>query len=275
MNFIIRSKIIRYFVFPLFLWQIFSSHSFAQILNVDRIKTGKDSTTDQNLYAIVNLGLDITQEDKRVINLKTSVDLSYLFQKNVIILLAQYDVTSAKNVKLINAGYSHLRFRFNRESDIQPELFTQYQWNGIRGMKARVLAGANLRFLLDKDSLNVSYIAMGLMNEWETWDYRNVPTDKIPLNPKDKQSNYIKLNCYFNLTRKIQENVDLSFIIYIQSRPNANIIYPRISPSIQLNLAVSKKLSVSFIMNGIYDRKPIVPIRNFFYDFSSTVTIQI
>ena len=275
MNSIVSLKIIRYFIFSLFLSQIFISFSSAQILNIDRITTGNDSTSIKKLSAVIILGLDITQEDSRVINLNTIADLSYKFQKNVLILLSQYNLTSAENVKLINAGYSHLRFRFNRESNIQPELFTQYQWNGIRGMKSRFLAGANLRFLLNKDSLDISYFAIGLMNEWETWDYRSVPPDKIPINSTDKKTNNIKLNCYYNISQKILDNIDLSFIIYLQSQPNANFIYPRISPSIQLNVAVTEKFSISFIMNGFYDRKPVVPIRNFFYDFSSAINIQI
>jgi hypothetical protein len=221
------------------------------------------------------MGLNINQEDETVINLKISADLTYLIRKDLLILLSEYDLNSTQNVKLVNAGFTHLRYRFNRESNLQPELFIQFQWNGIRGMKSRFLAGENLRFLLNKDSLNISYFALGLMYELETWDYRGVPANESPFNPQDVHTNYIKLNFYYNIDWKIRENVDFSFIVYIQSKPNADIIYPRISPSAQLNFGISEKLSFSFIMNAQYDRKPVVPIRNFYYNLSSAITFKL
>ena len=275
MIFRISLKPICFFLFSIFLSQTIIFNSFAQILNVDRITADNDSATNKNLFAVVTMGLDINQEDTRVINLTTSAEVDYKLQNNLIIFISEYNLTSTEDVSLINAGYSHLRFRFNRGTNIQPELFTQYQWNGVRGMKSRFLTGAGLRFPLNKDSLNVSYFAIGLMNEWETWDYRIVPAVEIPLNSEEKQTNCIKLNCYYNMSWKIQKNIDLSFILYIQSQPNANIIYPRISPSMQLNFAISEKITISLITDGFYDSKPVVPIRKFFYDFSSAINIQI
>jgi len=262
------------FLFTILFSQIFTALCFSQILNVDRITNSTDSAVSKSLNSVISLAININREDETIIDLKTSVEVSYKFKRNIIISLSQYELTSTENVNLINSGYSHLRFRINRESVIQPEFFMQYQWNGIRGMKSRFLAGANLRLLINKDTSSATYFALGLMNELERWDYRSVPENEIPFNTEDVHTNYIKLNCYLDTEWKIREDVNFSFIVYLQARPNANIIYPRISPSVKINFGVSEHLLLSFIMNSFYDSKPVVPIRNFYYNLSTGVSIN-
>ena len=267
------SKTVHDAVFIMILVSLIAAAGRAQILNADRSAPGSDSAKSE-LHAFINLGLDINQEEERVLKFKTSSEILYQFQKNVLILLSQYDITSAENVKLINAGYSHLRFRINRDARIQPEAFAQYQWNGVRGMKSRLLAGANMRFQVKKDSLTSAYLAIGLMDERETWDYRSVPVEKVPLNAADRETDFVKLNSYVNLNRKLSPHVGAAFMVYLQARPNKNIVYPRISPLLNVNFRISRNLSMAMMFSGMYDRKPVVPIRKFFYDFSTAINVR-
>lgn len=245
----------------------------AQILTIDKLER-QDTTKQQNFFINTDFGFNYIQEEVGILDLKTSAELTYFMKKDLIYSVTQYNLASTDNAKYLNAGYTHLRYRINNEARISPEFFGQYQWDGVRGMKNRALGGSNLRFTLINDSSFTFYAALGVMYEYEVWDYRGVAEDIVPLNSSDKYTSYIKLNSYFKINKQFSKNTKLIFITYIQARPDNNIIYPRISPSLKLNVSISKKLSFVVNFSSIYDFKPIVPIRNFYYSFSNTIQIR-
>ena len=249
--------------------------SNAQILTIDKVSNIIDSTQNQKMFTLLTFGFSFIQEEVGILDLKTSADLTYFLKKDVVYSITQYNLSATGKINYINAGYSHLRYRMNNESVISPEFFTQYQWDEIRGMKNRALGGSNLRFTLLNDSLISIFMGLGLMYEYEVWDYRGVPSHKVPENASDEHINSLKLNSYLKINKQFDENINLIFITYLQAKPDNNIVYPRISPSLRLDIKVYKKVSFSFNFNSIYDFKPIVPIRNFYYSFSNTIMVKI
>lgn len=267
-------KLCFYFLVPVFFLGFIKS-SNAQILTIDKVSNVIDTTQNKKLFTFLTFGISFIQEEVGILDLKTSADLFYFFKKDVLYSITQYTLSATDKVNYVNTGYSHLRYRMNNESVISPEFFVQYQWDEVRGMKNRALGGSNLRFTLLNDSLISIFAGLGLMYEYEVWDYRGVPSEKVPENATDEHINSLKLNSYLKINKQFDDYINLIFITYLQARPDNNIVYPRISPSLRLDIKVYKKVSFSFNFNSIYDFKPIVPIRNFYYSFSNTITLKI
>ena len=260
--------------FILVIFLIVSQYVSGQILTVDKLEK-QDTSKHQNFFTNLDFGFNFIQEEVSILDLKTSAELTYFLKKDLIYSITQYNLAATDKVNYLNAGYTHLRYRINNESKVSPEFFGQYQWDGVRGMKNRALGGSNLRFTIISDSSFSFYAALGAMYEYEVWDYRGVPDDKVPVNSSDEYTSYIKLNSYFKINKQFSKNAKLIFITYIQARPDNNIIYPRISPSLKLNFNISKKVSFTVNFSSIYDFDPIVPIRNFYYSFSNTIQVRI
>lgn len=247
--------------------------SFAQILNVDKITSIPDSAT-KKLHILLNFGLEVDGQETAVIDAKSTLDISYFIQKNVFIFVTKFDETMTGEKKVLNAGYSHLRLRLAEPKQIRPEFYTQYQWDGVRGLKGRFLTGANVRFPLFKNKTSIIDLAIGIMNEQEEWNYSGVPVEKTPLNPQHIKTNFVKTNTYLKITKNISKNVVFVFMNFLQTRPNKNYKNFRYSSSLQCTLKLSRKIDFAFEFNSIYDRQPIVPIKNFYYDLTNGLVIR-
>jgi len=122
-----------------------SAAAYCQILNID-----KSDTADYVKKAKANFNLSSGLEiDKQKITLYDATNtLESMLQKNreLFICAASYRFTYNGPDDILNAGFIHLRYRHNYKNKIQPEVFTQYQWDNKRGLEHRYLAGSNIRY---------------------------------------------------------------------------------------------------------------------------------
>lgn len=260
----------------LFLCMLFSTglNMYAQVLNIDKVSAPSDSAKKWSVA--VQAGADFSSE-KKVFDWDTKADITRFMNGHHLlsaIFVNSFISTSGSNLQ--NTGFVHVRYRDNDTRKFSAEPFTQYQWDNLRGMVNRYLVGSNLRIRIIETKPLDFYAGIGLMYEWEKWNFDGVDSTKLPaLHPAFVKSELIKINQYFKIGIKVFKTTDLTFTNYFQARPDKHIVSPRIADFIQWNIPLSKKFSITFNFESIYDAAPIVPIQHFYYSYLTGVSLTI
>jgi hypothetical protein len=198
-----------------------------QILNIDKTDTAdyvRQTKTSFNL----NAGLEIDQQKQTLYDATNTAGMLLQHYKELLIMAASYRFTYNGPDDILNAGYIHLRFRHNYKNRIQAEPFVQYQWDNKRGIRHRALGGINARYNFWKGDHFDLNCGVGPMYEMEKWDYTGVDSLKIPSNAQPVVNRLFKINSYVRLDWKISANSDLTFNVFVQTRPDR--FQPRIAP---------------------------------------------
>ena len=218
--------------------------------------------------------MNINKQNSLIVSFDTKADLSYWFKNNVLISTSKFALFRSGNKNLINGGFSHLRLRLRQDLWVHPEIFTQYQLDGIRGMEERFLAGANLRFRLKKYDRGAFFIGVGGMYEYEYWNYDGVPDDIVIIDDTPVQNHFGKFNFYLSYRQKLGNWASLSSIFYFQTRLDSYFLSPRISTDAQLTFQISKHLSFAMKYNVFFDAAPPVPIFNWYYSVINKIVFS-
>ena len=266
-----NSTLARRIVFILFV-QLLCFISTAQVLNMDRVSAMNDSL--RRWHTSLQLTTDYNSE-KEVFDWDTKIDITKLTAGNHLLAAKLSNTfTSISGGNLQNAGYLHFRFRDNDTRKISPEYFTQYQWDDLRGMQNRYLFGCNLRYMVKESKAFDFYIGLGLMYEWEKWNYNGVAPKNLPaVHPAFIITRLLKINQYVKLSGKLFKTTELTFTNFIQARPDKYFNYPRIASFLQWNVPFSKKVSINLTYESIYDFLPVVPIRNYYFNYQSGLSV--
>ncbi len=168
----------------------------------------------------------------------------------------------------------HLRWRPSYKATLHPESFVQYQWDDGLGMIHRFVAGENLRYSFWHQHMWQLTAAAGIMYEREIWNYNAVDSAKIPPNPMNQKSSELKLNTYIKLDGKVSASSNLSVIVFYQSA-FSDFGRPRISGVINFTTDISKHFALGIQYNGLYDAGPVVPIVQFYYNYSSSLVYKL
>ncbi len=252
----------RYFAFCFFIFSC--TKSIGQILNADAL--GKQVDSVHVLKGAVDFGLNFNRQNNLLISLDTRSDISYWYKNNLFVSQINYKLFMNGSKSLVNAGFAHLRYRMRLNKVYQPEFFFQYQLDNIRGMKERFLAGYNSRFNIFDKAKNAFYTGVGIMLEFEKWDYSGIKPDAAPSSDTLKIL-YGKFNFYMSYRQVLSDVLTLNSVLYCQTRPDVFFVKPRLLLETHLNFKIIKNLSFAMHMNVFYDAAPPVPIYNWYYSF--------
>lgn len=258
----------RSIAFTIFLF--FSFTASGQILNIDKIDTS-DYIHKSKLSFNFSSGLEIDKQKETLYDATTTAEMMWQKFKELYLFESSYRFTYNGPDDILNAGYFHLRYRHNYKDKLQPEFFMQYQWDNKRGIAYRELGGSNLRYNFFRgDRFNFN-AGLGLMYEVEKWNYNGVDSSKIPVNATPIIKRFLKINSYLRFDWKPSDINDITFNLFLQTRPNH--FKPRIAPHIQWDIKAAKHLSFSIAFTGLYDVAPIVPIDKFYYSFTNSISL--
>ena len=265
---------IRFFSTWLIAFLLTIQYSHAQVLNMDKVTAPTDSIKKWKVTSAA--GTDFSSE-KKVFDSDTKIDITrFLKKKHILSTLFSNSFTKTNGKDIQDLGYVHLRYRDNDSRKISPEFFSQFQWDHLRGMQNRYLIGSNLRLMfVESKSLDL-YVGIGLMYEWEKWNFDGVDSNKLPiLHPKYIQTKLVKMNQYVKVSTKLFKTTELTFTNFIQARLNDQFVSPRIADFLQWNIPLTKKISINVNFDCIYDVAPIVPIKHYYYNYTTGFAIAI
>jgi hypothetical protein len=248
-----------FLIIPVLLFGIYTN-SDGQILNLHKRNFENDSV---KWVGNVELKFSIIKQETSVSSLSFKVNTIHFFDKNSIFLIGQSSFATKNSEAILNDGYAHLRFVFNRKMKISQEFFVQTQYNNIRGLSNRNLGGAGLRIRLSQKEAITWFLGVGLLYEAEDWD---TETESIT-------TNYLKNSNYIGIFGSPGDTFHYNAIIYYQARFDA-YFNPRLSGEINLNFKISNILAFTSSFNFFYDSAPEVSVDQFVYKFINGLTFN-
>ncbi len=260
----------KYIIVFLFLFLVMNSH--AQIINIDKVDTTayiKKAIWDGTLSS----GLEIDKQKATLYDASNFLDVSMQKYHELFIFSASERFTYNGPQDILNTGYLHLRWRHDYKNQLHGESYVQYQWDGKIGLRNRVVTGANIRYNFWHRRLWEMTFATGLMYENETWDYDAVDSTKIPPNPVDVKTSLIKSNSYIKWEGKITPHANIAIAIFYQGTFD-NFLQPRVATNLSFDVDISNHFSLGLKYAGVYNSKPVVPIFNFYYSLSNSLTYK-
>lgn len=259
---------LRLIVSTFFFLSVFHQYSQAQVFNVDREAVPDSSYGKWAFSAGVSLATD--KQKSNISNLSSNIELDRFLKNNYLLITAlKNDAVLVGSEAIQNEGLAHIRFRDRDSRKISWEAYAQYQWNGAWGMDHRIVLGNNLRFkFLEKRKADL-YFASGIFQEWEKWNWSGVKQELIPLNPTSLRRSMFRLNEYLKYAIKLNDQVDISTVSYLQFPLKGNFFQPRWHFDANVFLHVGKHLSFTVSWNHVVDKNRLVPIDKFYYGFST------
>jgi hypothetical protein len=251
---------------------LFSLRLTSQILNIDNIDTSA-YVRKAKVSLNINSGLEIDKQKNNLYDATNTLEMMWQQYKELFIVAGSYRFTYNGPDDILNAGYIHVRYRHDYKNKIQPEVFFQYNWDSDRGIIYRILGGANIRYNLFRGDRFDFNAGLGLMHEDEKWNYNGVDSSKIPVNTAPVTESHWKINSYVRLDWKPNGNNDVTFNIFLQTRPDRFEL--RIAPSAQWNIKAGRHVSFSISLSSLYDTAPVVPIDKFYYSLSYTLLFKL
>ena len=230
----------------------------AQILNFNKYMLQNDSL---KWLGLVGLNFILIDQEVQVFNMGANFNVVRKFRQHSILAISKFSFASSNKELLLSDGYLHARMIFNRKKRVGEEVFYQIQYNAIRGLQERNLAGGGLRFWLFDNDNYAMILGIGAMMEWEEWAYQ----DSYAVTSVFKSTNYL------SLFADVSPNFNFNVISYYQARYDT-FFKPRISLEINLNLKITSKLKFTSNLTMFYDNVPLVPIDNFVYRFKNGLT---
>ncbi|WMJ72154.1 DUF481 domain-containing protein [Cytophagaceae bacterium ABcell3] len=240
-----------------------------QILNLEKKKIEKKDTTN---YFLANTNATMTinnvsagiDDPIHIMGFGIGASVGYVGKKHFYRLINRMDYLNVNEDIITNTGYSHFRISFNHNQTFHPEVFGQYQFDNIRGLHPRLLAGAGLRYRFFQTEKLTLIVSPGAMYEYEKWAQPYIEGVFVEMN-------LIKSTNYLNARWKVNSHIDLNGIAYFQTGYDRSIsgFRHRISGEANLLVKVSKKLNLTTTFIGSYESKPIVPIVPFIFSLTN------
>jgi hypothetical protein len=244
-----------------------------QILRVDKNHLESDSAGYFALAAEAIFSLDnrsISPTEKLVYTrLHSKADLLYVSRRHAYILINSIEYQSSTNSTPFSTGYTHFRVNFRRQHKLSFETYGQIQYDEVRRMKLRLLAGGGIRYtIIDKEGVDI-HLGSGLMYEIERWqEVENDPTSefykKLP-----KVSNYIGVE--FTLSKHVKLN--LWGLYQTGYDREDDLRRNRYAAEASLNFIVSKRVTWLNRFAYFYDAQPVIPINPAFYQLMNGLRI--
>ncbi len=249
-------------IFLVFLIHI--SFSFSQI-NTEKFRKENES---EGFSGKVSLAAGFASGNSEFVNIKSAARVDYATSSFDLFLVGNYEFQEAKDEKIVNKGFAHLRSIIALAPALFLEFFLQKEFNQFILLEDRNLAGSGLRldviklFSAGKDSLVEIYWGSGLMFENERYN--------IPVSP---ETNLFRSTNY--LTIKLQITNDFSFtaINYFQFDIKRLHDY-RILSNAGFNFSITENLAFNSSLSWRYDNEPVEGVKKYDVEVANGITFS-
>ena len=252
---------------------ILTGNVISQVLNIDR-KIESD-TIFRRVRANINFTFSNDKQKKNLIVFSNVSEIDYFLKKKYLfVFLTKTELAFTGLTALKNNGFFQLRFRDNDSRKISPDLFVQYQWNGVQGMDHRALFGINARMRwLEKLKSNL-YTGIGFFYEAEKWNpflsAYAFATDSLEI----VNRNLFRLNLTAKFALKITKDIDFVGATFVQFPLNNYFTSPRWFFDSNLFFTVNKHLGFTIHYDHNLDTYRPLPIDNYYYSISTGINIK-
>ncbi len=228
-----------------------SANLCGQVVNIEKKRKGNQD----GFAGVIKFGFDIVENNKHIVKFKNVIDLQYKKASHVWIFINDIKLMQVDDNKLVNDGFQHLRYNytFKDSSFLTFEAFTQNQYNTVKQIEKRFLAGAGLRYrIVNTDKMSVYLATLG-MYEYE----KRSNADKEILETA-------RLTSYVSMSWDILDNLSFKHISYYQpSFKNLNNY--RFASESSFNIKITSMLFFKTAINLTLDSHPSEGVNRTFY----------
>jgi hypothetical protein len=237
------NKMKKYIIFIILLG-FFLPASDAQIINMESKRIATDTT---GFSGKMGVSLSASRFTQSYIAADLSGQIQWKTNRNIYLLVGDFQIVNAGGESFNNSGYGHFRFNRKLSDVIRGELFTQIQYNSVTKIKKRILNGIGIRIKLSPVETAKIYWGLAVMNEYEEL------SDPEIIN-KDN-----RLSSYFSFTLAPVEKISLRNTTYVQPRL-ADFKDYRLANNTVLNFGITDKLKFTTTFSFLYDSRPPIDV---------------
>ncbi len=236
--------------------------SEAQVLNVEKKRAEEDSLKKWTGDAAFSFNFRQQQVRSTVFGFNSN--LTRLGKQHNYSLLSDLNIVQAEEEDVVSNGFLHFRVHLNKHKKVSEELFSQVQYDEVRGMKRRTLAGAGLRSVTSLGEKSTLAFGPGVMYEHENWSFAEV----------DSVTRFMKSTNYLSFRYEPKKEVAVAVTAYYQARWNYFISRPRIICDVSWEFKISDHLTFESTFDIMYDSRPVVAIDKTIYGFENTIKLD-
>lgn len=223
------------------------SGAFSQILNIESVRKADDTL---RWSGSTNLAFTYDKNANTSYTVSNNSRIQHQKRKHLFIFLGHFQVKKVNQSNISNKAIAHLRYNNKINRILAWEVFTQVQYDEISKINFRGLAGTGPRIsLLNKSSDYRFYLGLLTMYEQEI---NKIKQERI-IQKNIRNSSYISFKLFPSKTLSIANTT------YYQPL-YTNFSDYRISSELVMSLKIIKKFGFKFIINYLYDSKPVVGI---------------
>ena len=220
---------------------------YCQVINIEKERNSDNKTLSGKL----NLSLKFEESQASLWNTSNELFLNLNLHKHQFIFFSGWDLIKSAGETVQNRGFEHIRYNYLINKLFALDVFEQYQFNDVRKIKHRVLAGLGIRIsALNKDSLSW-VLGMSGMYENRAFTYE-APISKI-----------WRVNLYSNFKWNITKTISLKNIFYAQPQID-NINNINLSGEGNLTFKVSKHINIFISTTITYESDPPTDVSSFY-----------
>jgi hypothetical protein len=264
-------KFTKIYTFTLLLFTVFSYNS--QVLNVDRaIKT---DTIFRRIKGSFNFNFSNDKQKRNLVDFTNVSEVDVFLKNNYsFIFLTKSELAFNGLTVLENNGFFQLRFRDNDTRIVAPDVFMQYQWNGVQGLERRALLGMNARINWMEKKKSDLYTGIGCFYEIEKWNpfLGSYAFAKDSLNVVNRDLFRLNLTAKFAL--KLSKHIDFAGTTFVQFPLNSYFTSPRWFFDSNFSINVNKYLALTLHYDHNYDAYRPLPIDNYYYSLTTGINIK-
>lgn len=222
-----------------------------QVVNIEKKrKNGKDG-----FQGIIGLGFQLLDNGKKVMQFTNNIDLQYKMGAHTFLLINDLSLMTIDDESIVNSGFQHLRYNYTVKdsSFLTLEVLGQHQYNPIKLLSQRLIAGFGPRFRLINTEKIMFYLGSPVLYEYEKLSDINTSITEL-----------IRLDMYASISWQVTKHLKLNSITYYQPDITRFVDY-RISSETIFSFKITDKLAFNTGFEATYDSEPPDDIQKLFY----------
>jgi hypothetical protein len=216
------------------------------IVNVENSRIQSDTT---GWMGSAGTSFSYTQNVQQVLSISANMHLQYKTEKDLYLLLGNYNLLKGDNQQFVNNQFYHLRYNRKLSKVVRWEAFTQWQQNSINNIDLRALLGTGPRFKVHERKRTKLYVGVLAMYEYEK--------DK---NPQEIHKD-LRGDNYASFTYKPNAIFDVTSTTFYQPLYRDFNDY-RILNQLVFNIKATKHFTISTNWDYSYDAAPPIGTPN-------------
>lgn len=251
-----------------------SIHLSAQVLHTENFNVILDTT--QVLKGEFNPFLRYRNLKNDLIELENISDLSFRLKNHGLTLANKIEYSVFGKEKILSGGFVYIEYvniHYKRKIEYEPNI--QIHWHNPRGMENKYAGGINFRIRFLSDNTTGMYSGLGVLYEFERWNYSGVAEELQPVNPQTIEVKRSRANMYFSFKKDIiKPKIGVDVSVYYQPFLGAPLNSYRLAGSFEIVFKLTNHVGFRILYQNIYDSRPIVPIDKLFHDYRTSLSIS-